>query len=217
MIKTAKVIHFKDWDNSYIPNILKEIYLDKVYQPYLQYMQDKIVFDLGCNIGLFSLFAAEYAKQVYAFEPATEAYNLATANLNENEAKNVQLFKMAVSAEDGKATFHINTNTTMNSLNPAVNDHKQTEEVETVRLDTFVKESKIDHIGFMKVDVEGTEDKLFVSESFQNIVPMLDSFVYEYHNWCQSPAHLINEALNDYGYDIKQIPSEATIFGAIKK
>lgn len=217
MIKTAHTLHFKDWKNSYIPNILKEIYIDKIYQPFIQYMQGKTVLDLGANIGLFSLFASEFTDRIYAFEPTLETYDLATRNFNENEAKNVNLFKMAVAAEDGKEKLYINTNTTMNSLNPVVNDKQQTEEVETVRLDSFVKEFDIKQIGFAKIDVEGTEDKIFVSESFQNIVPILDSFVYEYHTWCQSPPHMINQALSDYGYDVKQIPSEATIFGAIKK
>ena len=216
MLNGAKVIHFKDWPNAYIPNILDEIYLKKVYEPFIKYMQDKVVLDMGCNISLFSLFAARFAKQVYAFEPAQETYTLATQNLNENGATNVTLIKKAVSTEDGKETFYINTNTTMNSLNPAVNDKQIKEEVETVRLDTFIKENNIDHIGFAKIDIEGTEDKFFVSDSFKNIVPILDSFVYEYHSWCQSPPHLINQALTDLGYEIKQIPSEATIFGAIK-
>lgn len=217
MLTGANVIHFKDWNNSYIPNILKELYMDKVYSPYHQYMQDKVVLDLGCNLSLFSLYASQFAKHIYAFEPSTESYNLARRNLDENGAKDVTLVKKAISQENGKATFFINTNTTMNSLNPLVNDHQQTEEVETVRIDDFVKENKIERIGFAKIDIEGTEDKFFVSESFENIVPILDSFVYEYHSWCVSPPHLINQALNDLGYDVKQIPSEATIYGAIKR
>lgn len=180
-------------------------------------MKDKVVLDMGLNIGLFSLYAAKYAKKVYGFEPSTVTHNLAKQNLFDNHVTNVELFQKAIAPETGTAKFYINTNTTMNSLNPLVNDHGATEEVSTVRIDEFVKENKIDHIGFAKIDIEGTEDKFFVSESFENIVPILDAFVYEYHSWCQSPAHIINQALQDYGYIIKQIPSEATIYGVVKK
>lgn len=208
-------LYYNNWDNSYIPNILKEIYLDKVYQPYMSHIQDGIVFDLGLNIGLFTQFASKYAKHVYSFEPARESYELAHKNLE--DCTNITLTNKAIAEKDGTMKFYRNTNSTMNSLNAFVDDKsQQVDEVETIRLDTFIKEHKIKKINFAKIDVEGTEDKLFLSESFQNIVPILDSFVYEYHSWCQSPAHLINQALEDYGYEVKQIPSEATIFGAVK-
>src|SRR3712207_1834272 len=113
-------LYYDQWDNSYIPNILKEIYLDKVYQPYMSHIQDGIVLDLGLNIGLFSQFAAKYAKQVYGFEPARESYEIALKNLE--EATNVKLLNKAIAEKDGTMTFYRNTNSTMNSLNESVDD-----------------------------------------------------------------------------------------------
>lgn len=211
------VIHFKDWNNSYIPNILKEIWLDQVYTPYLPNIKNNVVLDLGANIGLWSMFAAKHAAQVYSFEPAKETHQIALKNITDNKLQNVALYRKAVAEKDGKMKFYHNTNTTMNSLSDRLSDKPElTEDVETIRIDTFVKQEEIEHIGFAKIDIEGTEDVFFMSEAFQNIVPLLDSFVYEYHNWCNSPAHNINMALQDYGYEVKQIPSEATIFGAVK-
>lgn len=211
------VLHFNDWKNSYIPNILKEIYLDQVYAPYLQSIKGNVVLDLGANIGLWSLYAAPLAAQVYAFEPAKETWRIAQKNLKDNGIKNVKLYQKAVADTDGRMSFYHNENTTMNSLNERVNNKPSLkEQVETIRLDTLVKDEGIERIGFAKIDVEGTEDILFMSEGFQKIVPILDSFVYEYHSWCNAPAQNINQALQDYGYKIRQIPSEATIFGAVK-
>ena len=217
MNKNGHVIHFKGWENSYIPNILQEIYLQKIYDPYLSGKTDAVLLDLGSNISLWSMYASPFAKQIYAFEPSKESYDIGLKNITDNGIKNVKVIKKAIAEKDGKTTFYHSVNTTMNSLNPAINTlPKLAEEVETIRLDTFVKEEKIEHIDFAKIDIEGMEDKLFTSESFKNIVPILDSFIYEWHSWSNSNPNIINFGLKELGYLVKQIPSDATIFSAVK-
>ena len=41
-------LYFKDF--TYIPNILKEIYMDKVYEPFMR--PNMTIVDIGANIGL---------------------------------------------------------------------------------------------------------------------------------------------------------------------
>ena len=211
------VIHFRDWDNAHVPEILQEIYLQKIYYPYLSGKKDAIILDLGLNIGLFSIYASKYAKQIYAFEPAKSIFSLAQKNIYENGIENVKLFQKAIGPTDGKTTFYHSTNKTMYSLSPAVNDNKEKEEVETVRLDTFVKQEKIERIDLIKCDIEGTESNLFTSESFKNIVPIVDCLVYEWHQWSISNPNVINHGLMDYGFrKIKQLPSQAVVFACMK-
>lgn len=219
MSATKGVIHFNDFPNSYIPNILKEIYLDRVYAPFMRDITDKVVLDLGMNIGLWSLFAGQYAKQVHGFEPAKQTYDLALQNITDNHLTNKVIpHHAAIADTDGEMTLYHNTNSTMNSLNVMVNDNSQeSEKVPTYRLDTFLAANKIDHVGFAKIDVEGTEHILFASDSFKAISPMLDAFVYEWHQWCGVNPHIINAGLKELGYVIQQIPSEAVIFGAKKQ
>jgi FkbM family methyltransferase len=211
------VIHFVDWDYCYIPEIFTEIYLQKIYLPYLIGKKDATFLDLGCNIGLWSLYASPFAKQIYSFEPALSINETAQKNLKDNNITNVKLFQKAIAAEDEKTTFYHSTNKTMYSLHPIVNNNGEKEEVETIRLDTLVKQEGITHIDFAKIDIEGTEDKLFTSESFKNIVPMLDAFVYEWHRWANANPFVINAGLQKLGYVTRQIPSQATLFIAQKK
>lgn len=217
-MQKPKALYYYDWSNSYIPNILKEIYMDRVYRPYIEHLKDGVFLDLGCNIGLWSIYASKYASKIYSFEPAEETFKLATANLAEEDAfKKVELFQMAVSNEDGEASFFRNTNSTMNSMKEAVsNQPEATTKVPTIRLDTFVKDQGITHIDFAKIDVEGSEDVLFASEGFEKIVPILDAFVYEHHSWSNSSAEQINRHLEDLGYKMTLIPSEATIYAGVK-
>jgi FkbM family methyltransferase len=211
------VIHFKDWDNSYIPNILRELYLDRVYAPYLHGKENLTIIDAGFNIGLFSLYASKYAKQIYAFEPSKETYDIGTLNLRDNNITNVKLFQKAIHTKDEKIHFYHNQNSTMNSTMAVVeNLPKIKETVQGIRFDTFVKEEKIEKIDFLKLDIEGSECAVIGSESFQKVVPILEALVVEYHSWSGvSPQQLVT-TLRDYGYLVEQIPSEATILSAVK-
>jgi FkbM family methyltransferase len=209
-------LHYSDWDLSHIPEILQEIYLQKIYHPYLT-GTDGIFLDLGLNIGLWSLFASKYAKQIYAFEPAKEIYDIALLNLKDNGITNVKAFQKAISVTDGKATFYHSSNTTCNSLLQAINDNKITEEVETITLETLVKQEKIEHINFIKCDIEGFEDKLLCSDSFRAIAPITDTIVYEWHQWSNSNPNIINAGLKDMGYRaFRRLPVEAYVFACTK-
>ena len=174
--------------------------------------------DWGLNIGLFSMYASPFAKQIYAFEPAKETFEIAQRNITDNKLTNVKLFNKAITKDNGKITFYHNENSTMNSTMEVVNNKPELKEiVETIRPDTFVEQEGITHIDFAKIDVEGSECELIASEAFQNIVPILDAFVVEYHSWSGvNPQQLVNN-IRDYGYSVVQIPSEAIIFGATKK
>ena len=205
-------INYFDWDNSHIPEILTEIYLQKIYHPYL-IGTDGIFLDLGLNIGLWSLYATSHAKQIYAFEPAKLNYDLACKNLQDNHILNVKTYQKAISTDDGKTTLYHSSNTTSNSLSYIINDTKEKEEVETIRLDTFVKQEKIEHIDLIKCDIEVTEEKLFASESFKNIVPITDKLVYEWHEWGVSNPNIINHGLIDLGFKhIKKLSSQAHVY-----
>lgn len=222
-MKGNGALHYKDWDNSFIPQILDEMYLKHIYAPYLYGKKDLTILDLGCNIGLFSMFASQFAKQIYAFEPTKESFDLAAKNLTENKIINVKLFQKAIAKDDGKTILWHADNTTMNSTMEIVTsknadmEHRTKEEVDTIRLDTFVKEEGITRIDFMKMDIEGSECEVIGSKSFENIVPILDSGLVEYHEWSNVNVQQLVTTLRDYGYTVDLIPAQAVILGFKKK
>lgn len=62
--------------------IVEEIFTENVYQVGEDDIKDKIVLDLGANIGAFSLYAAALgAKKVYAFEPNPNNYAVLLNNI----------------------------------------------------------------------------------------------------------------------------------------
>ena len=216
------VIHYDKWESSYIPEILKELYIDHIYRKYLYGKKDLTILDLGLNIGLFSMFASRFAKQIYAFEPDETSFKLAQKNIEDNNIINVKLFQKAIAKEDGKLDFYGSTNTTANSLIPVMKTARGLEptykkKVDAIRLDTFVKEEKIEHIDFMKMDIEGSECEVIGSKSFENITPILDAFLVEYHEWSGVNVQQLVTTIRDYGYMVELIPSQAVILGCVKK
>ena len=62
-------------------------------------MKDDVVFDIGSNIGAFTVpFAKKVGElgQVYAFEPQKVIYELLQDNVNKNKLKNVKVFNVGM-------------------------------------------------------------------------------------------------------------------------
>ncbi len=45
-----EAFYFHDFANSYIPHILKEVYMDQIYAPFVKDKKDLIIADFGANI-----------------------------------------------------------------------------------------------------------------------------------------------------------------------
>jgi len=202
-----------DVDNHYIGHQFEEIFKSRIYAPYLESTKDAIVFDVGANVGVFSLYASKYAKHVYAFEPALEHFDTLNRMVAFNHLDNVTPIKKAIYINDGVLPFYHNKNRTMYSLHMGVEDGSQPKEhVETVRLDTFMKEQKIDHVNMLKLDIEGSEFEILGSESFRKVAPKIDVVIGETHQWANRHPHQIVEALKNNGFKFEPIQGDAQLF-----
>lgn len=209
-------IFFKEFTHSYIPEILTEIYRQRVYAPFLEGKKDLTILDIGGNIGLFSFYASQFAKKVYTVEPANEHIDVIHKMVEFNKLKNiVSIHSCAIAKDDGEMELFHNNNVTMFSLKEAVKDPSlPSEKVKTYRLDTFMQENDIKHVDFMKLDIEGAEMDVICGDGFEKACKSIDSLVVEYHQWSgRNPSQLVT-ALQDYGYEVQQIPSDAMLFGA---
>ena len=184
-MKPIQIIAYRDFEANYIPEILEEIYKNKVYEPFLQGKKDLVMLDVGANVGLWTNYAYKYAKRIYSVEPSQEHFECLVLMAMSNQFDNVIPVKKAISNENGTATFYHNNNTTMYSLNKAVStgELKESEEVETITLDKFFEENNIEHVDFMKMDVEGSEGLIFGSEGFDKVKDKIDVILGEFHTW----------------------------------
>lgn len=210
---------FRDFDNCYLPEILKEIYRDRVYDPYLKGKKDLVMADFGANIGMFSYYAHDMAKVIYAVEPSKQHFEVLTKMIEFNGLERVKPIKKALSNKNGKTTFYHNNNTTMFSLKSEVNSlPSESEEVETIDFEQFFIENDIKHLDFVKIDIEGSEAEVFGSSAFDKVADKIDLIMGEFHTWSGvNPAQFANY-LRDAGFSFKWADAtEASLFIAERK
>jgi len=123
------------------------------------------VVDIGANIGYFTILFSKLVGsegKITAFEPSPRSFNLLKKNIKLNSAENIDPIQKAVSNFSGKAKLYLsNHNAGDNRLfaNEILKIDKGREviEVETVRLDDYLKDELI---SLLKIDVQGGEMNL---------------------------------------------------------
>jgi FkbM family methyltransferase len=138
--------------------------------------KDMIVFDVGANIGDYSLMLSKLVGdtgKVYAFEPASSTFNKLKERLDKNNCKNILPFQYAIYSENTQIKFNEFPDdfSVWNSIGkPEMLDPSgsgkyisivQTEMVEAVKLDDFCQVNQVKSIDYLKVDVEGAESDVF--------------------------------------------------------
>ena len=196
-----------DFDNYYLGHQFQEIFKDRIYAPYLEGKKDPIVLDIGANIGLFTLYAQKYAKQVYCVEPSAEHMENITKMLLFNEFKNVKTIQKAIYIEDKVFPLFHNQNKTMYSLHQAVADQNlPSEQVQAITLETLFKDEGIEHVDLCKIDIEGSEIEVLSSLGFKNVADKIDVIVGESHAWAGRHPNQLKEALKFNGFNLTMLP-----------
>jgi len=112
-----------------------------------------VVYDIGANVGFFTLLAAKLAGPsgaVYAFEPLTRNLELLRKHVALNRAENVHIVPLAISDRAGRARFATGASAAMGGLS-----EEGAIEVETTTLDAL--RVTIPPPSFIKMDIEGAE------------------------------------------------------------
>lgn len=225
-----EAIYFHDFKNSFIPNILEEVYRDKVYAPFLEGQKDLIIVDCGANIGLTSYYFKDFAKTVYSIEPSKQHLECIEAMIKgvpkvvwekvtyPNPITNIKVCPVAISNHDGTEKFYHSPNTTMFSLKDTVTDKNDYEAVETQTFETFMKNNDIDHIDFLKLDVEGAEDLVITSDGFRNVAPKIKVIMGEYHSWSGMSPPMFANTMTDLGFTFTWLKgTDASVFTAVRE
>jgi FkbM family methyltransferase len=120
-----------------------------------------ICFDIGANIGITTVWMARNCNKVYAFEPCKQNLERLKENLAVNHISNVEVISKAVSDNVGQEIFYIRESYGHHSLLQGhVSKVIEKVSIESVTLDSFCFDNKIDYIDFLKIDVEGAELKV---------------------------------------------------------
>jgi FkbM family methyltransferase len=123
---------------------------------------DDIFWDVGANVGYFTLVAATALAnrgQIIAFEPGKNAYERLSENLVLNAYENIRTFPVAVTDREGEAVLHLGEDIADSSANlyQAAQAQAGQEVCRTVSLDHFLAAEGLRPPDLIKLDAEGAE------------------------------------------------------------
>ena len=145
-----------------------------------------IFFDIGANVGCFSLSASVCVGatgKVYAFEPVKKVYARLCENITLNNIENILAYPKAVNFEDTKLKLYVGNQSNLGTTSIQEHDSMSGEvvEVDSISLDGFVSSKNISKVDFVKIDIEGAEKELF-SSNYETWLPKVRCIVIELHD-----------------------------------
>ena len=161
--------------------ILNQLNNERFYQPIFDNLTDAVILDVGANVGLFTLYAIDNAKQIISMEPTPKTFSVLTrltAGFN-----NIKPVQVALGGTDGTVDFYINDNPTINSL---VNQVGTAVTVQTRTIETVLKEHNLDWVDFVKCDIEGSEIQAITDATLAPVADKIGFWALEVH---QTDAH----------------------------
>ncbi|MBX2963076.1 MAG: FkbM family methyltransferase [Cyclobacteriaceae bacterium] len=122
----------------------------------------KIIFDVGANVGNYAELVIRTNPQVnlYCFEPVSATFENLERNLGKHSNKRILALKKGLFKENISHEINIYPGHEHASLFDIRGiDHKivKRESIELITFDSFVEQQKIEHVDFVKLDLEGAE------------------------------------------------------------
>lgn len=159
-----------------------------------------IFFDIGANVGFYSLLAAEFIGpfgKVFSFEPLPENFNYLKKHIEINGYKNIFPFLAAISDKSGFAFFGGIINRSQGKLTES-GEFK----VEAISIDDWINLKKLPNPNVFKIDVEGAEFLVLkgMEKTLKNVHPkiFLSTHSLEIHKKCC-------DFLYNLGYKLKSL------------
>ena len=141
-------------------------------------LKNPVFIDCGANLGVFTLWLKINFPdaEVYTFEPVSRTFKIQSSLLSFWGLSSVYPQQLAVGDKRSELKMHVDPFLWGSTLvnNPG-QDPNLTETVTVVALDDFLKENSISKLDFLKVDVEGFEDRALkgASKSIGAFKPIL--------------------------------------------
>ena len=145
--------------------VIKNEFDDLVFLYSVLEKKPGVIFDCGANIGHVSWqFHKRFSDAlIYAFEPNPDVFRQLSTSLAKEHA-HIRKFNVGIGSENASMLFYKNNNTGTSSFLAPNDFHRAhmarkftTLEVPIISITSFCVEHNLDHIGIVKIDIEGFE------------------------------------------------------------
>jgi len=173
---------------------------------------EDIFFDIGANVGIFSLCASPLVGdggKIFSFEPAEQTFNKLTENIDINKLKNVFANKLGFSDKTGIKKFNISLEgfDAFNSFGqPSKGKDFLCQDVVTETIDNFINVNQLkNRVALMKIDVEGWEIPVLdgaIKTLKENDAPVLMVEFAEKNIQIGFTCQKLYDLIKSYGYEL---------------
>lgn len=207
-IDTTTLFYIKFFDYK-IRTDIKMVYdINHSIQEYNKYYKLKpgdIIIDIGGYHGLYSLFSSKIIGDnglVYCFEPNPDSFRILKENIGHNHIRNIIPINLGLYNKKGSFRFFKKgAGSRIVARSFRTNTKNSIIEVNTTSLSDFIKERKINHIDFIKMDAEGSE--IEISQDIKNIPFKSNYAIATYHyrkDLGSQTTSFVEEELRKCGY-----------------
>jgi FkbM family methyltransferase len=157
-----------------------QIFLRKVYRVRAT---DRVILDLGANIGLFTLYAARRAPQarVVALEPFPSTFRRLLETVHDHHLDDrVTCLNIAVTGASGVRIMPTTPIPSQSRFLAPADSGRSGTEVVGKTLETVLDENDLDRVDLLKIDIEGSEYEVLLSTP-PSALARISRIAMEYH------------------------------------
>ena len=153
------------------------------------FSDNSIFWDIGANVGVYSLFASKKNHKVFAFEPSAPNYFVLNKNIELNSLdKQISALNIALTSKNEIAYLNMGDTTlgaALNSFKSAVREDGDSFKVQYNQaalgftMDEFISYYRLDIPNYIKIDVDGNEGDILNGMVNTIINPDLKSVLIE--------------------------------------
>jgi FkbM family methyltransferase len=123
----------------------------------LKKKNNNIMFDIGTNIGYFSIISSKYCDKIYSFDANINNIYLLKKSIELNNINNIDALNYCIVSDENtfyKTSTIYEHNIGSMQVNQCV---KEQSNIESLKLDNFILNNNITNIDVIKIDIEGSE------------------------------------------------------------
>lgn len=162
-----------------------------------------MILDVGANIGNHTLYWNKNVKtlqQIHSFEPLHETFQLLTKNVENNKLDKTVLVRKCVGKEKSKAIVERINPKNMGGTVFGYATENDSNVVDVIDLDSYVEESGVKRVDFIKIDTEGFE--LDVSHGAKHLIETYKPTIWV-ESWEDNGEKVVSFLL-EHGYEVQK-------------
>lgn len=176
------------------------------------FQEGEVLWDIGANVGIYSVYAGCKSVTVVAFEPSSANYFILNRNINRNRlSKKVFAYPIALSNENTLGLFQMNADLPGGALNYFSKEDISEIQAGTKSIPVNIRQAMISYSidefiaqfnppfpNYIKLDVDGIEDKIIdgardslKDKRLKSILVELDESNDDFVNYIQSRLEVV--------------------------